>query len=90
MGHVHGLRTPNEGINQRYLKNRADVAAKYAAAIPKNLGLGLNFRPCSEAISSLGVCSPCFQSLIYLLWGVLTRYFTGVTEVRISDPKFQS
>ena len=21
---------------------------KYAAAIPKNLGLGLNFRPCSE------------------------------------------
>ena len=22
----HGLRTPNEGINQRYLKNLADVA----------------------------------------------------------------
>ena len=25
---VHGLRTPNEGINQRYLKNWADVAEK--------------------------------------------------------------
>ena len=24
----HGLRTPNEGINQRYLKNWADVADK--------------------------------------------------------------
>ena len=27
----HGLRTPNEGINQKYLKNWADVAAKYAS-----------------------------------------------------------
>ena len=25
---IHGLRTPNEGINQRYLKNWADVADK--------------------------------------------------------------
>ena len=33
----HGLRTPNEGITQRYLKNWADVA-KYASAVPKNLG----------------------------------------------------
>ena len=24
----HGLQTPNEGINQRYLKNWADVAGK--------------------------------------------------------------
>ena len=38
-GNTHGLRTPNEGINQRYLKNWA---------VPKNLGLGLNFRPYSE------------------------------------------
>jgi hypothetical protein len=45
----HGLRTPNEGINQRYLKNWTDVRqTKYALAVPKNLGLGLNFRPCSE------------------------------------------
>ena len=44
----HGLRTPNEGINQRYLKNWADVADIYAAPVPKNSGLGLNFRPCSE------------------------------------------
>ena len=27
-GYNHGLRTPNEGINQRYLKNWADVADK--------------------------------------------------------------
>ena len=27
-GLEHGLRTPNEGINQRYLKNWADVADK--------------------------------------------------------------
>ena len=25
---MHGLRTPNEGMNQRYLKNQADVADK--------------------------------------------------------------
>ena len=24
----HGLRTPDDGINQRYLKNQADVADK--------------------------------------------------------------
>ena len=27
-GHKQGLRTPNEGKNQRYLKNWADVADK--------------------------------------------------------------
>ena len=47
-GQIHGLRTPNEGINQRYLKNWADVADKIKILKPKNLGLGLNFRPCSE------------------------------------------
>ena len=26
--HVHGLRTPNEGINQRYLKHWAEMADK--------------------------------------------------------------
>ena len=46
LGLNHGLRTPNEGITQRYLKNWADEA--YASVVPKNLGLGLNFRPCSE------------------------------------------
>jgi hypothetical protein len=40
-GRKHGLRTPNEGINQRYL-------TKYASAVPTNLGLGFNFRPSSE------------------------------------------
>jgi hypothetical protein len=41
-------RTPNDGINQRYLKNWANVAEKYASAVPKNLGVGVNFRPCIE------------------------------------------
>ena len=31
---------------------------KYALAVPKNLGLGLNFRRVVKAISSLGVRSP--------------------------------
>ena len=31
----HGLRTSNEGINQGYLKNWANVADKYALAVPK-------------------------------------------------------
>ena len=46
----HGLRTPNEGINQRYLKNWTNAMwqTKYPLAIPKNLGLGLNCRPRSE------------------------------------------
>ena len=43
---------PNKGINQRYLKNWADVADKYASAVPKNLGVGV------KAISSLGIHSP--------------------------------
>ena len=43
---THGLRTPNEGKNQRYLKNWADVADKICLAVPKNLGL--SFRPCRE------------------------------------------
>ena len=44
----HELRTPNEGMNQRNLKIRADVEGKYASAVPKNLGVGVDFRPCSE------------------------------------------
>ena len=28
ISNTHGLRTPNEGINQRYLKNWAEVADK--------------------------------------------------------------
>ena len=49
-GWIHGLRTPNECINQRYLKNWANMywQSKYASVVPKNLGVGVNFRPCSE------------------------------------------
>ena len=44
----HGLRRPNEGINQRNLKIWTDVADKIASAISKNLRVGVDFRPCSE------------------------------------------
>ena len=45
----HRLQTPNEGINQRYLKIWTDVADKiYTLAISKNLGVVVDFRPCSK------------------------------------------
>ena len=47
-GHFHGLRTPNEGTNQRYLKIWADAQTKYAPAVTKNLGVGVDFGPCRE------------------------------------------
>ena len=34
-GQVHGLWTPNEGINQRYLKNWSDVEDKICSTVPK-------------------------------------------------------
>ena len=34
---------------------------KYALAIPKNLGVGVNFGRAVKAISSLGVHSPCIR-----------------------------
>ena len=46
-GIQHGLRTPNIDINQRNLKFWVNVA-KYALAIPINLGLELNFWPFNE------------------------------------------
>ena len=46
LGQNHGLRTPNEGIN--IWKIGPMWQTKYASAVSKNLGLGLNFRPCSE------------------------------------------
>ena len=43
VGQHHGLRTPSEDINQRNLKIWADVADKNASAVPKNLGVGVDF-----------------------------------------------
>ena len=40
---VHGLRTPNEGINQRYLKNWADVADKICCRHTLKFGSGSEF-----------------------------------------------
>ena len=46
---LHGLRTPNEGINQRNLKL---WQIKYALFVPKNLGVGVAFRPASPGVRS--------------------------------------
>ena len=48
-GIEHGLRTPNEGINQRNMEIWAMWHTKYTSAVPKNLGVGVDFRPCSES-----------------------------------------
>jgi hypothetical protein len=39
----HGLRTPDEGINQKYLKNLADVADKICFGRTKKFGIGIEF-----------------------------------------------
>jgi hypothetical protein len=39
----HGLRTPNEGINESYLKNWADVADKLCFGRTKQFGIGIEF-----------------------------------------------
>ena len=41
--YLHGLRTPNEGINQRYLKNWANVADKICCRHTKKFGSGSEF-----------------------------------------------
>ena len=40
---VHGLRTPNEGINQRYMKNWADVADKICFGCNSKFGIWIEF-----------------------------------------------
>ena len=45
---AHGLRTPNEGINQKIWKFGPMWQAKYALAVPKDLGVGVDFWPWSE------------------------------------------
>ena len=54
----HGLRTPNEGINQRNLKIWADVADKIYMPYLKIWEGGLIFGCAVKAISSPGVRSP--------------------------------
>ena len=40
---AHGLWTPNEGINQRFLKIWADVADKICFGRTKKFGIGIEF-----------------------------------------------
>jgi hypothetical protein len=59
---IHGLRTPNDGINQRNLKNWADVAGKIMLwPYLKIWDWDLIFGRAVKAISSLGVRSPCYD-----------------------------
>ena len=41
LGSIHGLRTPNEGINQRNLKFWADVADKICFGRTSKFGIGI-------------------------------------------------
>jgi hypothetical protein len=61
-----GLQTPNEGINQRNLKIWADVADKYALAVLKNLGVGVDFGRAVKVISSPGIRSLWLKDLARL------------------------
>ena len=48
-GKFHGLRTPNEGINQKKSENLGRCGRQnMLRAVPKYLGVGVDFRPCSE------------------------------------------
>ena len=49
-GQANGLQTPNEGINQRNSKCLGQMwqTNMLRPYISKNLGLGVDFRPCSE------------------------------------------
>ena len=59
--YVHGLRTPNEGINQRNLKIWADMADKIRLRpYLKIWEWELIFGRAVKAISSPGVRSPCY------------------------------
>ena len=56
--------------------------AKYALAVPKNLGVGVNFRPCSEGYFLSG--HP--QSVkIYINWNPLLYLYTSTMFVDIPD-----
>ena len=61
----HGLRTPNEGINQRNLKIWADEADKMLRPYLKIWDWDWIFGYAVKAISSLGVRSPCKRPSIY-------------------------
>ena len=59
---THRLWTPNECINQRYLKNWADVADKICFGCTKKFEIGIEF---------LAV-----QWRLFLLWVSVVRFFT--------------
>ena len=66
-GWDHGLRTPNEGVNRRNLKNWADVADKIMLwPYLKIWNWDLVFGRAVKAISSLGVRSPWVHRCIQI------------------------
>ena len=60
----HRLRTPVEGIHKRNLKIWANVADKIFLALPQDLGVGVDFRPCqwrrfphrASVVRDMGIC----------------------------------
>jgi hypothetical protein len=59
----HGLRTPNEGINQGYLKNWADVADKICFGHIYQFGIGIEFSAISEDKYDTFVVPDRFKSI---------------------------
>ena len=69
-GASHGLRTTNEGIMQRCLKNWAN-----ALALPKSFGVGVNFRLFPLCVSlSVGPA---------IIEGLLMEHILNVTRSKI-------
>ena len=63
----HGLRTPNEGKNQRYLKNWADVADKICCRHTYKFGIGIEFS--------------AVQWRLFPLWASVVRGFNRSMKV---------
>ena len=55
---VPGLQTPNEGIDQRYLKDWADVADKICFGRNIRFEIRIEFSAVQQRLFSLGVLSP--------------------------------
>ena len=88
----HGLRITHEGINQRYLKNWADVAKKYALGVLKKLGVGVNFqsfsagyflsgRPYSVSLIIQEQLTTCLETLFWLNSIFLVPFLTALIVV---------
>jgi hypothetical protein len=73
----HRQGTPDEGLNQRYLK--------YVLAVLKSLGVRVNFWSCSEGRKPPVLKAEKISSLIWLEW-LSSDWFTGMFFSYLSFP----